>query len=115
MLTLCRIYATTLPHAAQAAAATSCFNATRSQCIAQAAVQRHPPAGALRDYGRAVIIGERTFGKGLVQYYFPMADGSGLKLTVAKYLTPKSYDISKDGGLNPDIRCKDYPHGELRG
>lgn len=70
-------------------------------------------AGALRDYGRAVIIGERTFGKGLVQYYFPMGDGSGLKLTVAKYLTPKSYDISKDGGLNPDIRCKDYPHGEL--
>lgn len=68
--------------------------------------------GALHDYGRAVMIGERTFGKGLVQYYFPLGDGSGLKLTVAKYLTPKSYDISRDGGLSPDILCRDYPHGK---
>jgi hypothetical protein len=69
-------------------------------------------AGGLSDQGRAVIMGERTFGKGVVQYFFPMGDGSGLKLTVAKYLTPKMYDISKNGGLTPDITCKDYPHGE---
>jgi C-terminal processing protease CtpA/Prc len=69
-------------------------------------------AGGLSDQGRAVIMGERTFGKGVVQYFFPMGDGSGLKLTVAKYLTPKMYDISKNGGLTPDIMCKDYPHGE---
>ncbi|WIA08921.1 hypothetical protein OEZ85_008338 [Tetradesmus obliquus] len=68
-------------------------------------------AGGLRDYNRAVIVGERTFGKGLVQYYFPMGDGSGLKLTAAKYLTPKAYDITKFGGLTPDFACKDYPHG----
>jgi hypothetical protein len=50
--------------------------------------------------------------QGLVQYYFPMGDGSGLKLTAAKYLTPKAYDITKFGGLTPDFACKDYPHGE---
>jgi C-terminal processing protease CtpA/Prc len=68
-------------------------------------------AGALHDYGRAKLLGERTFGKGVVQYYFPMGDGSGLKLTVAKYLTPHKYDISTEGGIKPDILCKDYPHG----
>jgi hypothetical protein len=57
-------------------------------------------------------MGEKTFGKGVVQYFFPMGDGSGLKLTVAKYLTPKMYDISRNGGLSPDFACKDYPHGE---
>jgi C-terminal processing protease CtpA/Prc len=51
------------------------------------------------------------FLQGLVQYYFPMGDGSGLKLTAAKYLTPKAYDITKFGGLTPDFACKDYPHG----
>jgi hypothetical protein len=50
--------------------------------------------GALRDNHRAVYIGERSFGKGVIQYYFPMTDGSGLKLTVAKYLTPSRYDIA---------------------
>ncbi|KAF8072837.1 CBR1 [Scenedesmus sp. PABB004] len=69
-------------------------------------------AGALRDYGRATLIGETTFGKGLVQYYFPMGEGlGGLKLTVAKYLTPHAYDISRQGGLVPDVPCNDYPHG----
>lgn len=69
-------------------------------------------AGALQDHKRAVMIGEKTFGKGVVQYFFPLGDGSGLKLTVAKYLTPNMYDISKHGGLTPDIYCKDYPRGE---
>lgn len=70
--------------------------------------------GALHDYKRAVLVGERTFGKGVVQYFFPLGDGSGLKLTVAKYLTPNMYDITRDGGLAPNIVCKDYPHGENR-
>jgi C-terminal processing protease CtpA/Prc len=43
------------------------------------------------------------------QYYFPMPDGSGLKLTVAKYLTPSRYDISREGGLQPDVSCSDFP------
>jgi C-terminal processing protease CtpA/Prc len=46
-----------------------------------------------------------------VQCFFPLGDGSGLKLTVAKYLTPSQYDISRSGGLAPDIACRDYPHG----
>eukprot|EP00850_Spirogloea_muscicola_P021587 SM000255S08766 [mRNA] locus=s255:59:2147:+ [translate_table: standard] len=67
--------------------------------------------GALRDNHRAAaVIGERTFGKGVVQYFFPMDDGGGLKLTVAKYLTPARYDISKRGGLRPDVPCSDHPH-----
>lgn len=68
--------------------------------------------GALHDNHRVMTVGERTFGKGVVQYYFPMDDGSGLKLTVAKYLTPAHYDISRRGGLEPDRACHDYPHGQ---
>uniref|UniRef100_A0A7I4FVI0 PDZ domain-containing protein n=1 Tax=Physcomitrium patens TaxID=3218 RepID=A0A7I4FVI0_PHYPA len=68
--------------------------------------------GALHDNHRVMTVGERTFGKGVVQYYFPMDDGSGLKLTVAKYLTPDHYDISKRGGIEPDKACHDYPHGK---
>ncbi|GBF93173.1 histone-lysine N-methyltransferase [Raphidocelis subcapitata] len=69
-------------------------------------------AGALRDNRRAVLIGERTFGKGVVQYFFPLSDdGAGLRLTVSKYLTPARYDISLQGGLPPDIACRDYPRG----
>jgi len=70
--------------------------------------------GALHDNHRVFTIGERTFGKGVVQYFFPMDDGSGLKLTVAKYLTPARYDISRQGGLQPDKACSDYPHGGLQ-
>ncbi|CAM6106245.1 unnamed protein product [Calypogeia fissa] len=66
--------------------------------------------GALHDNERAITVGEKTFGKGVVQYFFPMDDGSGLKLTVAKYLTPSRYDITKKGGLMPDMACHDYPH-----
>lgn len=58
-----------------------------------------------------MLLGERTFGKGVMQSYFPMGDGSGIKLTVAKYLTPSKYDISREGGLQPDMHCSDYPHG----
>ncbi|KAG6541803.1 hypothetical protein Mapa_016818 [Marchantia paleacea] len=65
--------------------------------------------GALHDNHRAVVVGEKTFGKGVVQYFFPMDDGSGLKLTVEKYLTPARYDISKQGGLQPDRSCTDFP------
>lgn len=60
-------------------------------------------AGALKNHGRAVIIGDTTFGKGSVQVIYPFADGSALKLTIAKYLTPG--DVSIQGvGIVPDIR-----------
>ncbi len=58
-------------------------------------------AGALKDNGRAVILGEKTFGKGLIQSLFDLSDGSGLAVTVAKYETPSHTDINKVGIL-PD-------------
>jgi carboxyl-terminal processing protease len=59
-------------------------------------------AGALQDYGRAVLIGTQTFGKGSVQTIIPLSDGSGLRLTTAKYFTPKGRSIHGKG-IAPDI------------
>lgn len=53
-------------------------------------------SGALQDHDRAVLVGEETFGKGLVQTIFPIADGSGLTLTTAKYYTPSGRLIQRD-------------------
>ncbi|KAK9841245.1 hypothetical protein WJX74_002514 [Apatococcus lobatus] len=72
-------------------------------------------AGALHDHHRAVLLGSQTFGKGVVQYYYPMSDGSGLRLTVQKYLTPNQYDISQAGGLPADRSCTDFPHLAMSG
>jgi carboxyl-terminal processing protease len=52
-------------------------------------------AGALQDWDRAVIIGRRSFGKGLVQEQYPLSDGSALRLTVARYYTPLGRSIQK--------------------
>ncbi|TVQ97691.1 MAG: S41 family peptidase [Desulfovibrionales bacterium] len=59
-------------------------------------------AGALQDHGRALILGEQTFGKGSVQTIIPLADGSGIKLTTAVYYTPSGRSIQAKGIL-PDI------------
>ncbi|MDA0208213.1 MAG: S41 family peptidase [bacterium] len=59
-------------------------------------------AGALRDYGYATIMGEKSFGKGSVQDYFEYGDGSALKITVAEWLTPNGHSI-QDVGIEPDI------------
>ncbi|MGQ9872352.1 carboxyl-terminal processing protease CtpA [Leptodesmis sp.] len=59
-------------------------------------------AGALKDNHRATIVGERTFGKGLIQSLFDLSDGSGLAVTVAKYETPAHIDINKQG-IKPDV------------
>ncbi len=59
-------------------------------------------AGALRDQKRALILGERTFGKGSVQNLIPLADGAGLKLTVARYYTPSGKSIQAEG-ITPDF------------
>lgn len=58
-------------------------------------------AGALQDNGRARIVGEKTFGKGLIQSLFNLSDGSGLAVTIAKYETPNHRDINKVG-ITPD-------------
>lgn len=60
-------------------------------------------AGALKDYGKATIVGMKTFGKGSVQTLEDMDDGSSIKITVAKWLTPKGYNIN-DQGITPDIQ-----------
>ncbi|HIX41528.1 S41 family peptidase [uncultured Desulfovibrio sp.] len=59
-------------------------------------------AGALRDQKRALILGERSFGKGSVQNIIPLPDGSGLKLTVALYYTPNGSSIQAEG-VQPDM------------
>jgi carboxyl-terminal processing protease len=58
-------------------------------------------AGALQDNHRAVLVGEKTFGKGLIQSLFDLSDGAGLAVTVAKYETPAHHDINKLG-IQPD-------------
>ncbi len=59
-------------------------------------------AGALQDQGRAVLLGEQTFGKGSVQSVIPMGDQSGLRLTTARYYTPAGISIQARG-ITPDI------------
>ncbi|HHP7231575.1 MAG TPA: carboxyl-terminal processing protease CtpC [Xenococcaceae cyanobacterium] len=59
-------------------------------------------SGALQDNERATLVGTQTFGKGLVQSVRPLGDGSGLAVTIAKYLTPSGRDINKEG-IPPDI------------
>ena len=59
-------------------------------------------AGALQDWGRAIVVGTQTFGKGSVQTIIPLSDGSGLRLTTAKYFTPKGRSIHGKG-ITPDI------------
>jgi carboxyl-terminal processing protease len=68
-------------------------------------------AGALQDYGRATIVGETTFGKGLVQSIEPLSNGGALKVTTAVYLTPKGRDINAKG-VSPDIVAPDDPETE---
>jgi len=62
-------------------------------------------AGALQDHRRAALVGETTFGKGVVTQMFPLPDGSALSLTVAEYLTPKGRQI-EGKGIAPDVVVK---------
>jgi len=65
-------------------------------------------AGALQDNKRALTLGTRTFGKGSVQTILPLSDGSGLRLTTAKYYTPSGRSIQLSG-ITPDIEVKFIP------
>ena len=58
-------------------------------------------SAALKDNNRAKIVGTRTFGKGVVQKIYPLPNQMGMNLTIARYLTPKGYDINKKG-IEPD-------------
>lgn len=61
--------------------------------------------GALKDYKKAMIVGEKTFGKGIVQTIIPMDKGEGLKLTISEYFSPNGNKIHKQG-VKPDVEIK---------
>jgi carboxyl-terminal processing protease len=65
-------------------------------------------AGALQDNKRAVLVGSKTFGKGLVQSVRSLGDGSGMAVTIAKYYTPNGRDINKIG-IEPDVKAEITP------
>jgi len=67
-------------------------------------------AGALQDHGRAVVMGTQTFGKGSVQTVIELEDGSGLKLTIARYYTPKGRSI-QERGITPDFVVQEETGG----
>lgn len=75
-------------------------------------------AGALQDWDRAVVVGRRTFGKGLVQRQLPLTDGTMIRLTVARYYTPtgrsiqKPYEMGNAEDYNKDILNR-FNHGEM--
>lgn len=79
-------------------------------------------SGALQDNDRAVIVGQRSFGKASVQQVLPLDGGAGLRLTIAKYYTPKGRLIHRDyrdkskeneGGIFPDVEVKIDPKKEI--
>jgi carboxyl-terminal processing protease len=70
-------------------------------------------AGALQDDGIAALIGQRTFGKGVMQTLTPLADGAAIKITTAHYLTPRRRDINLKG-IDPDVAV-DEPNGSRFG
>ncbi len=72
-------------------------------------------AGALQDHDRALLIGRRTYGKGLVQQPIQMSDGSELRLTIARYYTPAGRSIQKPYGADKDAYAHDLAERQQRG
>jgi carboxyl-terminal processing protease len=70
-------------------------------------------AGAMQDWGRAVVVGTTTFGKGSVQTIIPLSDGSALRLTTAKYYTPKGRSI-QNTGIDPTIVVRNVVKGDVK-
>ena len=68
-------------------------------------------AGALRDNGRAILVGQKTYGKGLVQTIYPLRDGGALKLTTQKYFTPDGTDINEIG-ITPEYVVENDPDSD---
>lgn len=71
-------------------------------------------AGALQDHKRARIVGERTYGKGSVQTVMPLGEGTAIKLTTSRYLTPSGRSIN-GAGIEPDVVVRSTPKQQYRG
>jgi carboxyl-terminal processing protease len=69
-------------------------------------------SGAIQDSGVGTIMGTKTFGKGVVQTMFPMPDGSAVKITTARYLTPRNRDINHLG-ITPDVVVAENKHPQF--
>ena len=69
-------------------------------------------AGALQDHRRAVVMGEKSFGKGSVQTLLPLGKDAALKLTTARYYTPSGHSV-QEGGITPDIRVPQLSDPDL--
>ena len=69
-------------------------------------------AGALQDHRRALVMGERSFGKGSVQSLLPLGSDAALKLTTARYYTPSGHSV-QEGGIKPDIRVPQLSDPDL--
>jgi carboxyl-terminal processing protease len=69
-------------------------------------------SGAIQDSGVGTIMGTKTFGKGVVQTIFPLSDGSAIKITTARYLTPRNRDINHLG-ISPDVPVAENKHAQF--
>jgi len=70
-------------------------------------------AAAIKETRSGKVVGTRTFGKGVVQSVYPLKNGAGLKLTTARYLTPRKHDINRKG-VEPDVKVEQPASGEDR-
>jgi len=71
-------------------------------------------SGAINDYNKGILVGEKTFGKGVVQTIFTLSDGSAVKITTEKYLLPSGRDINKEG-IVPEVLVEMAPESVGRG
>ncbi|MBV9262877.1 MAG: peptidase S41, partial [Candidatus Eremiobacteraeota bacterium] len=69
-------------------------------------------SGAIQDSSVGTIVGTKTFGKGVVQTIYPLPDGSAIKITTARYLTPRNRDINHLG-ITPDITVAENKHPQF--
>ncbi|MBV8331252.1 MAG: hypothetical protein JO192_00790, partial [Candidatus Eremiobacteraeota bacterium] len=69
-------------------------------------------SGAIQDSGVGTIVGTKTFGKGVVQTIYPLPDGSAIKITTARYLTPRNRDINHLG-ITPDLVVSENKHPQF--
>ena len=86
----------------------TCFPPSRIKALCPSASASEIVAGAVKDLGRGLLIGRKTFGKGSVQTIIPISDGAGIRITTAKYYTPRGIGIHGKG-IKPDVEAGPVP------